>query len=86
MFKLPTSHSAFQYSCDIIQPEPEIEYMEDEADAAVMIKPKKNNRLPGERLLKQLYKQEKKEREKKILFDDRIQNSIMTVMNDLSIA
>ena len=86
MFKLPTSHSAFQYTCDIIQPEPEIEYMGDEADAAVMIKPKKNNRLPGERLLKQLHKQEIKEREKKLLFDKRIENSIMTVMNDLSIS
>lgn len=83
MFKLPTTHSAFQYSCDIIQPEPEIEYMEDEA--AVVIKKKKNNRLPGERLLKQLHKQEMKEREKKLLFDERIENSIMTVMNDLSI-
>ncbi len=83
MFQLPTSHSAFQYSCDIIQPEPEIEYMEDET--AVVIKKKKNNRLPGERLLKQLHKQEKKEREKKLLFDKRIENSIMTVMNDLSI-
>ena len=85
MFKLPTSHSAFQYSCDIIQPEPEIEseLMQDES---IVIKPKKNNRLPGERLLKQLYKQELKEREKKILFNDRIENSIMTIMNDLSIS
>ena len=84
MFQLPTTHSAFQYSCDIIQPpEPEIEYMGDET--AVVIKKKKNNRLPGERLLKQLHKQEIKEREKKLLFDERIENSIMTVMNDLSI-
>ena len=84
MFQLPTTHSAFQYSCDIIQPpEPEIEYMQDES---IVIKPKKNNRLPGERLLKQLHKQEIKEREKKLLFDKRIENSIMTVMNDLSIS
>ena len=84
MFKLPTSHSAFQYECEIVQPEQEPEYMEDET--AVVIKKKKNNRLPGERLLKQLHKQEMKEREKKLLFDDRIENSIMTIMNDLSIS
>ena len=29
MFKLPTSHSAFQYECEIVQPEPVPEYMED---------------------------------------------------------
>ena len=84
MFKLPTSHSAFQYTCDIIQPEPEIE-SDLMQDAAVVIKKKKNNRLPGERLLKQLYKQEIKEREKKLLFNDRIENSIMAVMNNLSL-
>lgn len=85
MFQLPTSHSAFQYECEIVQPpEPEIEYMEDET--AVVIKKKKNNRLPGERLLKQLHKQEMKEKEKKLLFNDRIENSIISVMNDLSIA
>ena len=41
MFRLPTSHSAFQYTCDIIQPpEPEIEsdLMQDES---IVIKPKK---------------------------------------------
>ena len=72
MFKLPTSHSAFQYSCDIVQPpvlqfaegKHENNYMEDET--AVVVK-KKNNRLPGEKLLKQLHKQEMKEREKKII-------------------
>ena len=85
MFRLPTSHSAFQYTCDIIQPpEPEIEsdLMQDES---IVIKPKKNNRLPGEKLLKQLHKQELKEREKKILFNDRMENSILTVMNNLSL-
>ena len=83
MFKLPTSHSAFQYECNIVEPEPvENNYMEDET--AVVVK-KKNNRLPGEKLLKQLHKQEMKEREKKLLFNERMENSISSIMNDLSL-
>ena len=86
MFKLPTAHSAFQYECTIVEPEPECslrERMEDELENR--IKPKKNKRLPGERLLKQLHKQEMKEREKKDLFNERIANSISSIMIDLSL-
>lgn len=87
MFQLPKSSSAFQYECTIVQPEPvennvENNYMEDET---VVIKKKKNNRLPGEKLLKQLYRQEMKEREKKLLFNERMENSISSIMNDLSL-
>jgi hypothetical protein len=84
MFQPPTCGTAFQYECTLVEPEPSIAQFNEYVDEPVA-KPKTNNRLPGEKLLKKLHKAQLKEVKRKLQFDERIEASIDSIMSDLSI-